>query len=181
MHLFIINTILSLLSIISSARSSYSHPDLLLTHLSSHQHKPTQKSSLATYMKAFSPLKHSWVAQLTCIWMSGASGLGNLTTEYLNFAKKSPLHCTMGQALLFMCFDPVFVFVGGMLRILWQWDPWWGQRPKTSETVPLFSPWDRVTHIFHTSYTKRGKTLEAHTTVKQTHVNWGKTGETWSL
>ena len=60
------------------------------------------------------------VPQLTYIWMSGASGLGNLTTEYLNFAKKSPLHCTMGQALLFMCFDPVFVFVGGMLRILWQ-------------------------------------------------------------
>ena len=95
--------------------------------------------------------------------------------------KKFPLHCTMGQALLFMCFDPVFVFVGGMLRILWQWDPWWAQRPKTSETVPLFSPWDRVTHIFHTCYTKRGKTLETHITVKQTHVNWGKRGETWSL
>ena len=104
-------------------------------------------------------------------------------TEYLNFAK-NPHSTALWERHYFcisMCFDPVFVFVGGMLRILWQWDPWWGQRPKTSETVPLFSPWDRVTHIFHTCYTKRGKTLETHITVKQTHVNWGETGETWSL
>ena len=102
------------------------------------------------------------------------------------FCQNSPLYCTVGLwerhcFCIFMYFDPVFVFVGGMLRILWQWDPWWAQRPKTSETVPLFSPWDRVTHIFHTCYTKRGKTLETHITVKQTHVNWGKRGETWSL